>query len=212
MTSRRDFDPPRSAEWLIVLFADSDEAHLMLGDLSEEFFRLASQSGRVAARQWYWRQTLKSLPHLVGSAFSMSPWSTIALVAAGFLLRRLLARLPDLLTFALVDKFDIYENHFAFYKFLASTALDMEHVLIFLFVGCVIALLARRRELAPAIALAMIYSCMALFASASFAITSGHYAILWRLSWYFTDALAIVVGAVIVRASRSRGTGWSLQR
>src|SRR5215475_15535418 len=96
--------PPRSAEWLVSLFANSEDE--ILGDLSEEFSLLASQSGNAFARRWYWRQTLKSLPHLVFSAFRESPWLTLAAVAAGFLLRRLVARLPELATFALVDKFD----------------------------------------------------------------------------------------------------------
>jgi hypothetical protein len=201
MMSQSNLDsPPRGAEWLISLFANTEDA--INGDLSEEFSLLASQSGNVFARRWYWRQTLKSLPHLVSSAFRASPWLITAAVALGFLLRRLIGRLPEFATFALVDKFDIYEHHFSVYRFLASTCLDIEHALTFLLVGCVVGLLARRREMAAAIALAMIFGGMAMLGSVSFVIRGGDYTSLLRLSWYFTDALAVVLGGVIVRTAR----------
>src|SRR5262249_45261853 len=148
------------------------------------------------------RQTLKSLPHLVFSVFHKSPWLTTVAVAAGFLLRRLAARLPELATFALLDRFRIYEHHFSIYKFLASTAIDIEHALTFLFVGCVVGMLAKKREMAAAIALAMIFAGMAVLGSVSYLIRGGDLTSLWRLSWYFTDALAVVVGGVIIRAAR----------
>src|SRR5215475_12001797 len=160
--------PPQGAEWLVSLFANSEDE--ILGDLSEEFSLLASQSGNAYARRWYWRQTLKSLPHLVFSVFHKSPWLTTVAVAAGFLLRRLVARMPEFATFALVDKFHIYEHHFSVYRFLASTAIDIEHALTFLLVGCVVGLLARKREMAAVIALAMIFGGMAVLGSVSYVI------------------------------------------
>ena len=205
MTYQRSLNPPRGAEWLIGLFANREDS--IPGDLSEEFAQLASQSGGAPARRWYWRQTLKSLPHLFLSAFRTSPWLSTGAVVAGFLLRRLIGRLPGAATFALVEKLGIYEHHFAVYRFLASTALDIEHVLTFLLVGCFVALLARRREMAPAIVLAAIFAAMALVASVSFVIRGGDAAYLWRLSWYFSDSLAVVLGAVLVRMHRSAGTG-----
>ena len=209
MTPRLNL-PPRGAAWLISLFASEEETHSILGDLSEEFSRLASQSGSAFARRWYWRQTLKSLPHIVFSAFQVAPWSTGLAVLAGFLLRRLLAHLPDFATFALIDRFQIHEHHFGLYLFLASTALDIEHVLIFLLVGCFVALLARKREMAPAILLALFYVALSLVGSTVGAIRTGEYAYLLRLSWYFTDALSIVLGALFVRTLRRPATGQPL--
>jgi hypothetical protein len=203
MTSQPNpVSPPHAAAWLIRLFADAEEAELILGDLSEEFSRLASESGDALARRWYWRQALKSLPHLVVSAFRMSPWLTTAAVAAGFLLRRQIGPLVEPATFALIDKFGIYQNHFTLYRFLASTALDIEHAISFFFVGCFVALLARKREMAPAVALAIVYAAMALVASVNFVIRGGDYGYLLRLSWYFTDSLAVVLGAALVRTLR----------
>ena len=203
MTSRPNHDlPPHGAVRLISLLANPEEADLILGDLSEEFFRLASQSGQAFARRWYWRQALKSVPYLIYSEFRASPWLTMTALAGGFLLRRLAGRLPEFATFAFIDRFAIYEHHFQLYRFLASTALDIEHVLTFLLVGCVVAWLAHRREMAPAIALAMIYAAMAMVGSATAVARGGDPAYLWRLSWYFTDSLALITGAVFVKRLR----------
>ena len=200
--------PPQGAEWLVSLFANSEDE--ILGDLSEEFSLLASQSGNAFARRWYWRQTLKSLPHLVFSAFRESPWLTTVAVAAGFLLRRLVARLSELATFAFVEKFDLFQHHFSVYRFLASTAIDIEHALTFLFVGCVVGVLAKKREMAAAIALAMIFGGMAVLGSVSYVIRGGDLNSLWRLSWYFTDALAVVLGGVVVRTARLKAADRNL--
>jgi hypothetical protein len=198
--------PPRGAAWLLSLFANAEEFDLILGDLSEEFSQLASKSGIPGARRWYWRQTLKTLPHLAVSAFRVAPWSTSAAVAGGFLLRRLLGRVPDFVTFSFIERSHIHKNHFAAYRFLASTGIDVEHVITFLLVGCVVALVARRREMAPAIALAMIFGGMALVASLLVVIRGGDYVYLLRLGWYVTDSLAVVLGAALVRMLRSNET------
>jgi len=210
MKSQPNPDPlPHGAEWLIRLFANAEEIDLILGDLSEEFAQLASQSGTAFARKWYWRQTMKSLPHLVSSAFRASPGLTATALATGFLLRHLVARLPESVTFALVDRFDIYSHHWTVYRFMASTALDVEHALTFLFVGAVVAFVAKGREMAPAIALATIYALMAVVGSVSHVIRGGEYASLLRLSWYFSDSLAVILGAVIVRTLRSNNLSLS---
>lgn len=212
MTSLPDSNrPPRGAAWLIGLFASGQEAGLILGDLSEEFSRLAFQSGSPSARRWYWRQTLKSLPHLVFSGFLAAPWLTILAAFAGFLLRRLIARLPGEVTFALVDRFAINQHHFGLYRFLISTALDIEHVVTFLLIGGFVALLARKREMPPALLLALVWAAMSVAGSVFGAIKSEDYGTLFRLSWYFTDSLATVLGALVVRTFRSRGTGEPLQ-
>ena len=88
MTSQADFlQPPRIAVWLVNLFTlTAEEAESIPGDLLEEFSHLASKSGVAFARSWYWRQTVKTIAHLVGSGFRVAPWSTTAAVVGGFLL------------------------------------------------------------------------------------------------------------------------------
>jgi putative ABC transport system permease protein len=55
--------PPRLAEWLVrVVAARSNHVDALLGDLNEEFSRLATRSGGAAAR-WYWRRTFSIVTH-----------------------------------------------------------------------------------------------------------------------------------------------------
>jgi hypothetical protein len=85
--------PPRIAVWLITLFALAEEAESILGDLLEEFSLLAAKSGTHSARDWYWRQTVKTVPRLAGFAFRTAPWMTTTAVVGGLLLRKLVAPL-----------------------------------------------------------------------------------------------------------------------
>lgn len=205
MNSRPKPDqPPQLGTWLLNLFALPGERDLIIGDLLEEYSQLASQSGSPVARRWYWRQIFKSLPHLFTSAFLKAPWTTAAAIVAGFVFRRLIGRLPEVAIFFLIDRLQIYEHHFTTYRFLASTGIDIGHLITFLLVGFLVALVARRREVAPAIVLGLIFAGMAVIASVSHVIRSDDYAYLWRLSWYFSDALAVIVGAVTVRTLRSK--------
>jgi hypothetical protein len=87
--------PPRIAVWLLNLFALTEGAESILGDLLEEFSLLVSKSGASSARRWYWRQTIKTVPQLAGVGFRTAPWMTTAAVIGGFLLRKLLAPLVE---------------------------------------------------------------------------------------------------------------------
>ena len=203
--------PPQSAAWLLGLFAAGDKRDLIIGDLSEEYFQRTSLSGRAPARRWYWRQILKSLPHLVGSAFRTAPWTTVFAVVAGFEFRRLIGPRMEPAIFALIDRWQIYEHHYGTYRFLASTGLDIGHLMTYLLVGALVAFIARRSEMAPAVALGLIYAGMTVVGSVWFVLKSHEFAYLLRLSWYFSDALAVVVGAALVRIFRSNRTRLTVQ-
>src|SRR5687768_15483442 len=96
MSSRPDvIQPPRLAVWLITLFTPNGKAEFILGDLLEELSQLASKSGIACARRWYWRQTVKTIPHLVAAGFRTAPWTITAVVVGGFLLRWFVSRLFD---------------------------------------------------------------------------------------------------------------------
>jgi hypothetical protein len=75
--------PPRLAAWLIDLFIDPRHVEPMVGDLVEEFSTVLHASGRWAARWWCWRQTLRTIPHLLWSSARLAPWSTAGLVLGG---------------------------------------------------------------------------------------------------------------------------------
>ena len=52
---------PRLAEWLMATSIAPDDREAATGDLAEEFAAIARQDGPHGARQWYWKQTRRSL-------------------------------------------------------------------------------------------------------------------------------------------------------
>jgi hypothetical protein len=193
MTSQPFSDqPPRLAVWLVNLFTIPDDAEAIVGDLLEEFSHLASTSGVV----------LKTIVHLIYSAYRAAPWATSAGVAAGFLTRRLLWKLVEPTIFTVLDRYQIPEHHFSLYVFFASTGIDIGYLLVFLFVGCIAAFVAKEREMAAATTLSVIFTAMTGVAAVSW-VATGHYWILWRLTWNFADSFAILIGGAIVRTHRS---------
>jgi hypothetical protein len=203
MASQPHFvQPPRIAVWLISLFALSEEAESILGDLLEEFNLLASTSGVLSARNWYWRQTIKTVPRLAGIGFRTAPLVTLTAVAGGFLLRRLVAPLVEPPIFAVLERYRVFEHHFGTYMFFASTGIDIGHLITFLLIGFVVAFVARQREMVATTTLALIFAAMAIVASVYIWIRFGYDASLWRLTWYFADSFVIVVAGAIVRMHR----------
>ncbi len=77
--------PPRIAVWFVDLFIPYEQAESIPGELLEEFSDLASKSGLVSARRWYWRQTAKTIVGLIGKGFREAPWLTVGTVLGGFL-------------------------------------------------------------------------------------------------------------------------------
>jgi hypothetical protein len=194
--------PPRLAVWLVTLFGLEDEAESILGDLLEEFSLLASRSGVSFARRWYWRQTLKTIFQLVVLGFRTAPWLTTAAVAGGFFLRKAVARLVEPPIFAVLEKYHVYEHHFSMYMFFASTGIDIGHLITFLFVGFVVAFVARGREMVATMALGLIFGAMIVVSIPVVVMRFGYAMPLSRLIWYFSDSLAIVIAGAIVRTHR----------
>lgn len=204
MTSQsRSVHPPAMASWLISLFALGDEGESIQGDLVEEFSLVAARSGVRSARNWYWRQAIKTLPRLANFGFRTAPWMTLAAVVGGILLRKLVGPLVGTSTFAVLERYEaFFEHHFGAYLFFASTGLDIEHLITFLLIGFIVAFAVRGREMIATSMLAVIFAAMAVVGSTYAAISSGDGALLWRLTWYFADSFAIVVAGVIVRMHR----------
>jgi hypothetical protein len=198
--------PPRVAVGLIRLFTLSEEAESILGDLLEEFSALASRSGVSSARNWYWRQTIKTVPCLAGLGFRTAPWMTVAAVTGGFLLRKLVGPRVGSATFAVLERYQgFFEHHLRAYLWFASTGLDIEHLITFLLIGFIVALAAKEREIVTTAMLALIFGGMALAGSIYAAIRTGNDTLLWRLTWYFADSFVIVLAGAIVRMHRLAG-------
>lgn len=202
MTSRSfSIQPPRLTVLLVNLFTVSDNAEAIMGDLLEEFSQIAHEGGVVFARRWYWRQSLKTIVHLIYTAYRAAPWWTSAGVAGGMLARRLLWGLVEPGIFAVLERYQIPEHHFNLYVFLASTGIDIGYLLVFLFEGCIAAIVAKEREMAAATTLSLIYAALCGTAVVSW-VVQGHWA-LSRLTWDFADTFAILIGGAIVRTHRS---------
>jgi hypothetical protein len=193
--------PPRFAVWLLTLFALDDKAESILGDLVEEFTQLASKSGGPFARRWYWRQTLKTVLQLAILGFRASPWLTAAAVVGGFFLRGIVGRLVEPTIFAVIEKYQIPEHHFSAYVFLATTGIDTGYLITFLFVGFMVALVAKGREMVATTTLGLIFGAMVVVALPSMV---RHGIPLSMLMWDFSDYLAIVIAGAIVRTHRLR--------
>ncbi|HWY21772.1 MAG TPA: permease prefix domain 2-containing transporter [Candidatus Acidoferrum sp.] len=206
MTSQAHFAlPPRIATWLVNLFTPAQEAESILGDLVEEFSELASRSGVQHARRWYWRQTAKTIAHLAGTAFRASPWSTAAVVVAGFLLHGFVTGLPDKVLSAATDRYLAYwSTHFKTYMFFATDGMLIGHLVLSMLVGCVIALAAKGREMVATMTLALVL-CALIGAAWVWVAMHGGMDVSWIL-WSCVDPLAIVVGGMIVRTRRSAAT------
>jgi len=194
--------PPRLAVWLVNLFTVPDSAEAIMGDLLEEFSQIAHQAGVVFARRWYWRQSLKTIVHLIYTAYRAAPWLTSAGVAGGMLARRLLWRLVEPTIFAFLVRYKIPEHHFNVYVFFATTGIDIGYLIVFFLVGCIAAIVAKEREMAAATTLGLISAVMTGAAFVSWMV-EGHYWVLWILTWNFADTLAILIGGAIVRTHRS---------
>jgi hypothetical protein len=205
MTSQSQWiQPPRFAVWLLTLFALHDQAESILGDLLEEFTLLASSSGGPFARRWYWRQTLKTVLQLAVLGFRTSPWLTVAAVVGGFFLRGVVGRLVEPTIFAVIEKYHIPEHHFSAYVFLATTGIDTGYLITFVFVGFIVAFVAKGREMMATTTLSLIFGAMIVVALPSMV---RHGIPLSLLMLDFSDSLAIVIAGAIVRTYRLRAPG-----
>jgi hypothetical protein len=205
MMSPSDFPrPPRVAIWLVNLFIPFAQDESIQGDLLEEFSHIASTSGIAAARRWYWRQSVKTGASLFGSGFRASPWSTTAAVVGGFFLLRFVSGLPDKLLSQLTDRYLFYWSaHFKTYMFLATDGMLIAHFFAAWFVGCIVALAAKGREIVTTLSLVFVLGALAVVGSVAILARTGDLSLVPMLLLPFLDSLAIVIGGVMIRTRRS---------
>jgi hypothetical protein len=205
MSRASSVQPPRIAVWLVGLFTPDREAESIPGDLLEEFSNLASNLGVPFARRWYWRQSVKTIAHLFGAGLRAAPWSTGAAVAGGYLLGSFVHGLPDKVLSAVTDRYlGYWSNHFKAYMFWATDGMWAAHLILSVFVGCMVAFAAKGRELVATMTLAIVLCTMV--GVAYFASMAKHWPMDLALSWILfqcSGPFASIVGAVIVRTFRS---------
>lgn len=64
--------PPRNAERILSRCVAPPVREAAMGDFHQMYAHLAKTDGRLAADAWYWRQALRSLPHLLSDSVSWS--------------------------------------------------------------------------------------------------------------------------------------------
>lgn len=204
--------PPRVAAWLDELFAPVEQAESILGDLQEEFSDVATKSGVVAAGRWYWRHSVKTIFHLFGAAFHNSPWSMAGIVLLGFLIDFLSARLqlPENVIMAILRAQRPYSNlHYGFYVWLINYGIPIACVVTSLLIGFVVAVLAKGREVAAALALIVVRSVPFVWLLLLiYEHNTGHGAGFSAQFRFFVfrralDVLGILFAGVLVRRLRS---------
>jgi hypothetical protein len=202
MMPRPSVHPPAIAARLLRLFTSNQQSELILGDLLEEFSGLASKAGPAFARRWFWRQILKTIGHLAVTEFRVAPWATTAAVIVGFSLRYFDSWLTERAIFAVLRLFSTFEHHFKIYLFFATNGIAIGHVIASLVLGCLVALVAKTREMVAIIMLGLILTIMIATSSAVW-VARGQGSLLWTLPLYLADPFAIVIGGIIVRSHRS---------
>lgn len=209
MTSRPNLQPPQPpliAAWFLTLFTPAEVEESITGDLLEEFSEIAIESGYGFARRWYWRQILKTIIHSFGNAFRAAPLLMLATVIGGFWLIGFTTRSSQHAIRMFLDARRIYEFHPNAYLFWLKFPLEIGRIVICSGIGALVALVARRIEMAAAMALALLQ--IALFLAGTVALIAGgrewlHW-FLFMLPWNSLSFIAIVIGGAIVRICRSR--------
>jgi len=199
--------PPVIAVWLVGMFTPGKHTDAMQGDLAEEFTELVSESGAAAARRWYWRQSVTTVADLIAIGFRVAPLLIAGAVLGGCLLLWFGLGLPDR---AILVGLHIYRRYFgiaktlALWKFWVPWGIQTGRVLVAMFVGCLIALTAKRREMVAAMALSAVCATLGGVAYPAWALTHfPEYAFLVpRVIIPLIGSIAILVGAGVVREIR----------
>jgi len=147
--------PPRIALWLVDLFAPSEQAESIPGDLLEEFSELASKSGDAFARRWYWRQSVKTVAHLFATGFLVVPWLIAGTVVGGWLLCWVFYWSTQKAVVAVLYKYQVYA-HIDAYVFWLIYAVLIQRLIEPFIVGCIIAVVAKGREMVVTMTLGLI--------------------------------------------------------
>jgi hypothetical protein len=158
MTKSPLMQPPRIAVWLVNLFTPYDQSESIQGDLLEEFAGLASKSGRVSARRWYWRQSVKSIAQLICTGFRVASWLIAVTVVGGFLLAWGLGYLSEkAITGVLVNYGSQVYAHVDAYVFWLIYGVLVERLLEPMLIGFIVSRVSKGQELIATITLSLLW-------------------------------------------------------
>lgn len=193
----RTFQPPVLAVWLVGLFIPEKRGESIQGDLVEEFSSLASTSGVSAARRWYWRQSISSVVHLMGTGFCGAPWLIAGVVLGGCFALWFGLEWGDLTLF----HFNV-NLHAHGLRMFWPWEVQVERFVVVMLVGCLVALAVKGREMVTAIALSLVCAALSGLAYPAWTIVHNPESALPVRVFQLTASIAILLGAAIVREIR----------
>jgi hypothetical protein len=198
--------PLHLAAWIVELSASAEQSESILGDLAEEFSDVASKSGVVSARRWYWRQSVKTIFHLAGAALRSAPWPLTGIVLMGFLLKWFIARLPEQVIVALLRTQHPYSNlHYVLYVWLVTWGIPILRVVQMTLIGCIVAAVANGKEIVATVVLIVISS---VIVGSNFCLHVLDLPLQINIPWTFlvpnfANWMGILTGGILVRQIRS---------
>jgi hypothetical protein len=86
--------PPFAERLLLGFLADPALCDAILGDLTEEWRARITRDGRMSADLWYWRQAIRTMPHLLREWCVNTTRRDVRLRLAGILVVFVIAVLP----------------------------------------------------------------------------------------------------------------------
>src|SRR5579862_4935939 len=136
--------PSGVATWLVDLFASGDQAEVIVGDLQEEFAGIAEKSGLAVARGWYWRQTKSVITKSAIQGFCSAPWLIVCAVVGGYLVGGAGYFLTEKGITQVLEHYHVYA-HINAYLFWLLYGILIERLMQPLFIGCMVAAIAKGR-------------------------------------------------------------------
>ena len=216
MPQERIGQQPPIAVWLVDQFTPYNQAEAIPGDLLEEFSDIASRQGIASARRWYWRQSVKTIAHLIADGLRVASWLIVSSTVGACLLGWCLFWLTETTVNVVLHRYHVY-HHVSAPVFWLVYALLVERLVNPMFMGGMVGLVVKGRELPAAITLSFfigISSALGLVLMATADTPRGfpswhadamvHLRILRPLLvTTFLSPIMIVIGGVIVRKVRS---------
>jgi|SRR5215469_3752019 len=153
--------PPRIATRLVGLFITEEQTGEQ-EEILDEFSEMALRRGIGPARRWYWKQSAKTIAGHIAREFRTAPWLIVGAAFGGALLfylgtgylQEAILRLLDLLNHHVMPYYDRAgaDRHgfWIYYTVLIGSLFEA------LIVGCLVAVVAKRREMVAAMSLSFI--------------------------------------------------------
>ena len=197
--------PPRIAAWLVALFIKEEQTGKQ-EQIPDKFSDMALTCGRGAARRWYWKQSAKTIAGHIAQEFRTGPCLIFGAAFGGALLFYLgmehldLTRIIAILNHHVTPYYD--PRGVARREFWMQNTLLIIGLLESLIVGCLVAGVAKRREMIATISLSIISLVITVTGFWVFApVNAGFFPHI--LIDQLGASLLMIVGGIIVREARS---------